>query len=129
MKERNVVSLDADLIECLTDVSAKPGDMLLVFAGRCLGVYRGVTTATKAADKAAPAKERASRTWSPADVTAALQCGPMSALQIGDHYNLPRSDRHPRARLGTAIRQARDAKMIVAVEDGRKVQRTWRLAD
>ena len=36
------ISIDATLVTCQTDIQAKAGDMILVFEGNCLGVYRGL---------------------------------------------------------------------------------------
>ena len=112
------VSIDATLVTCQTDIQAKAGDMILVFEGNCLGVYRGLVkvpaatpTVVQRAQPASPSAKVAGASDG-MDLVPAFVSGPKSAMQVGDWLRLPRDDKRGRSGISYRIRCLNAAGVI-----------------
>jgi hypothetical protein len=101
-----IIQLDATLVTCQAEITAKVGDLLLVYGDHCLGVYHGVTKWPADVSKA-PINGWAKpfTDFTDHDVLAALKSGPKNSMQIGDHMRLPRNDTRSRAHVSHYVRQ------------------------
>lgn len=123
-----IIQLDATLVTCQAEINAKVGDLLLVYGGHCLGVYRGVTKWPADAAKAPvngwvkPFTDFADR-----DVLAAITTGPKNSMQIGDHMRLSRTDTRSRAHISYFVKQLA-ARGVIRALPGTRRNHTYELA-
>lgn len=118
----NTIQINAEIVVCAVEVIAEPGDRLVIWDGKCIGVHTG-TGAIKAIRPTAPVQIFTDKMILEA-IAPNVQ---MTTRQVADCLHVTRRDMTQRAAVGNAIRRLVNSKLVEAVPGDSRRTPAWRL--
>ncbi len=121
------IQITAQIVTCAVEVIAEPGDRLVIWDGKCLGVYhqgdviKSLLPIQKIKKHDVVITDRM--------IIDALGHGPMTTMALADHLKVERGDMNGRANVGNAVRRLMTARLVEQVPGDSRRTPAWRLVE